>query len=103
MARAARRNEIWLGRLALRPRESGKAPRAALTFKPTAHKKHPTMAGEAENSNPQTTDGGAAAMEIDEPSASKMGGARKDETQLPWVEKYRPKRYVSSLSWRIFF
>ena len=48
-----------------------------------------TMAGE-ENSNPQSEGGGAAAMEIDEPS-SKVA-ARKDETQLPWVEKYRPKR-----------
>lgn len=47
------------------------------------------MAGE-ENSNPQSEGGGAAAMEIDEPS-SKVA-ARKDETQLPWVEKYRPKR-----------
>ena len=48
-----------------------------------------TMAGE-ENSNPQSEGGGVAAMEIDEPS-SKVA-ARKDETQLPWVEKYRPKR-----------
>jgi len=49
------------------------------------------MAGE-ENSNPQSEGGGGgvAAMEIDEPS-SKVA-ARKDETQLPWVEKYRPKR-----------
>lgn len=51
--------------------------------------KRATMAGE-ENSNPQSEGGGAAAMEIDEPS-SKVA-ARKDETQLPWVEKYRPKR-----------
>ena len=49
-----------------------------------------TMAGE-ENSNPQSEGGGGvAAMEIDEPS-SKVA-ARRDETQLPWVEKYRPKR-----------
>ena len=49
-----------------------------------------TMAGE-ENSNPQSEGGGGvAAMEIDEPS-SKVS-ARRDETQLPWVEKYRPKR-----------
>lgn len=47
------------------------------------------MAGE-ENSNPQSEGGGGvAAMEIDEPS-SKVS-ARRDETQLPWVEKYRPK------------
>ena len=47
------------------------------------------MAGE-ENSNPQSEGGGVAAMEIDEPSSKVT--ARKDETQLPWVEKYRPKR-----------
>ena len=48
------------------------------------------MAGE-ENSNPQSEGGGdVAAMEIDEPS-SKVS-ARRNETQLPWVEKYRPKR-----------
>ena len=44
-----------------------------------------------ENSNPQSEGGGGvAAMEIDEPS-SKVA-ARSNETQLPWVEKYRPKR-----------
>ena len=47
-----------------------------------------------ENANPQRESEGVAAMELDEPAGltSKGGGGKKDETQLPWVEKYRPKR-----------
>jgi hypothetical protein len=34
----------------------------------------------------------ASAMEVDD--AAPAFGGRNDKLQLPWVEKYRPKRYV---------
>ena len=55
----------------------------------------PTLqnANKMENADPQND--GPAPMELDGPgagSSAKSGGSKNNETQLPWVEKYRPKR-----------
>lgn len=44
-----------------------------------------------------TDDGGVKAMDVDSSNkgATKMNAAEARHNQLPWVEKYRPNKYVN--------